>query len=107
MNRLKQLQNPNDEINKGDKMNADGNNTEYFMVFLKNGMRLELNERCNELIYTDPNFCVFIHRNEDKSFETLALIPYSSIHYIKKIPKNSNGTYSSSDFESYKMEFIQ
>lgn len=57
----------------------------YYKVVTKSGKHYNFNRRCNRIDYHNERLCVFNHFYDGKrEYETLALIPYSSIECILK-----------------------
>lgn len=57
----------------------------YFEVYLKDGIRFDFDENCNEIDYADPNYIVCKEVKKDNSFRTLAIIPRENVKYILSV----------------------
>lgn len=56
-------------------------NDRYIVVELEDGRVLDFNKTCNNVNYSDKNYCVF-KKDVGDAYYTLAVIPHDSIYNI-------------------------
>ena len=54
-----------------------------FICEFIDGMLYRMDGKCNYVDYSDPHYCVFKHVNDDKTEETVMLVPRDQIKYIR------------------------
>lgn len=71
-------------------------NDRYIRVRLISGDILDFDKQCNSVGYSDNKYAVFKH-DEEKYYETLALIPHDKISHIEFVEKNQKKKEISTD----------
>lgn len=73
-------------------------NDEYFKLKLTDGSILVFDKQCNSIDYSNSKYCICKHLIDERRYETLAIIPHSSVFSIIKMKETEID-----DTKSYKI----